>query len=106
MNNTLTIKGESDNVIGASTSGGAKVSTSYGGIIGAISGSSYVEIENVSVTTSDMKKDPKASFGGLVGKMNDGLLNVGDVTLISSNDSDLSSDADNVDGRGGLWDIW
>lgn len=102
MNNTLTIKGESDNVIGASTSGGANVSTSYGGIIGAISGSSYVEIENVSVTTSDMKKDPKASFGGLIGKMNDGLLNVGDVTLISSNDSDLSSDADNVDGRGGL----
>lgn len=102
MNNTLTIKGESDNVIGASTSGGANVSTSYGGIIGAISGSSYVEIENVSVTTSDMKKDPKASFGGLIGKMNDGLLNVGDVTLISSNDSDMSSDADNVDGRGGL----
>ena len=32
--------------------------------------------------------------------MKDGLLNVGDVTLISS--SDLSSDADNVDGRGGL----
>lgn len=102
MNNTLTIKGESGNVIGASTSGGANVNSSYGGIIGAISGSSYVEIENVSVTTSDMKKDPKASFGGLVGKMNDGLLNVGDVTLISSNDSDLSSDADNVDGRGGL----
>ena len=100
MNNTLTIKGESDNVIGASTSGGANVSTSYGGIIGAISGSSYVEIENVSATTADMKKDSKASFGGLVGKMNDGLLNVGNVTLISS--SDLSSDADNVDGRGGL----
>lgn len=100
MNNTLTIKGESDNVIGASTSGGAKVSTSYGGIIGAISGSSYVEIENVSATTADMKKDSKASFGGLVGKMNDGLLNVGNVTLISS--SDLSSDADNVDGLGGL----
>ena len=100
MNNTLTIKGESDNAIGTSTSGGENVSTSYGGIIGAISGSSYVEIENVSATTADMKKDPKASFGGLVGKMNDGLLNVGDVTLISS--SDLSSDADNVDGRGGL----
>ena len=100
MNNTLTIKGESDNVIGASTSGGAKVSISYGGIIGAISGSSYVEIENVSATTADMKKDSKASFGGLVGKMNDGLLNVGNVTLISS--SDLSSDADNVDGLGGL----
>ena len=94
------IKGESDNVIGASTSGGANVNSSYGGIIGAISGSSYVEIENVSATTADMKKDQKASFGGLVGKMNDGLLNVGDVTLISS--SDLSFDADNVDGRGGL----
>lgn len=100
MNNTLMIKGEPGNAIGASTSGGANVSTSYGGIIGAISVSSYVEIENVSATTADMKKDPKASFGGLVGKMNDGLLNVGDVTLISS--SDLSSDADNVDGRGGL----
>lgn len=100
MNNTLTIKGESGNAISASTSGGANVNSSYGGIIGAISGSSYVEIENVSATTADMKKDQKASFGGLVGKMNDGLLNVGDVTLISS--SDLSSDADNVDGRGGL----
>lgn len=102
MNNTLMIKGEPGNAIGASTSGGANVSTSYGGIIGAISVSSYVEIENVSATTADMKKDPKASFGGLVGKMNDGLLNVGNVTLISSNDSDLSSDADNVKGRGGL----
>lgn len=100
MNNTLTIKGESGNAISASTSGGANVNSSYGGIIGAISESSYVEIENVSATTADMKKDQKASFGGLVGKMNDGLLNVGDVTLISS--SDLSSDADNVDGRGGL----
>lgn len=100
MNNTLTIKGESGNAISASTLGGANVNSSYGGIIGAISGSSYVEIENVSATTADMKKDQKASFGGLVGKMNDGLLNVGDVTLISS--SDLSFDADNVDGRGGL----
>lgn len=100
MNNTLAIKGESGNAIGASTSGGANVSTSYGGIIGAISGSSYVEIENVSATTADMKTDKNASFGGLVGKMNDGLLNVGNVTLKSSND--LASDADNVDGRGGL----
>ena len=100
MNNTLMIKGESGNAISASTSGGANVNSSYGGIIGAISGSSYVELENVSATTADMKKDQTASFGGLVGKMNDGLLNVGDVTLISS--SDLSSDADNVDGRGGL----
>ena len=100
MNNTLTIKGESGNAISVSTSGGANVNSSYGGIIGVISGSSYVEIESVSAATADMKKDPKASFGGLVGKMNDGLLNVGDVKLISS--SDLSSDADNVDGRGGL----
>lgn len=100
MDNTLTIKGESDKAIDANTSGGANVNTSYGGIIGAISGSSYVEIENVSATTADIKKDSKASFGGLVGKMSDGLLNVGNVTLKSSND--LSSDADNVDGRGGL----
>lgn len=100
MNNTLTIKGESGNEIDVSTSGGANVSTSYGGIIGVISGSSYVELENVSATTADMKKAQTASFGGLVGKMNDGLLNVGNVALKSSND--LSSDADNVDGRGGL----
>ena len=100
MNNTLTVKGVLGNEIGASTSGGANVSTSYGGIIGVISGSSYVELENVSATTADMKKDQKASFGGLVGKINDGLLNVGNVALKSSND--LSSDADNVDGRGGL----
>lgn len=100
MNNKLTIKGESDKAIDVSTSSGANVNSSYGGIIGVISGNSYVEIENVSATTADMKKDQKASFGGLVGKMNDGLLNVGNVTLKSS--SDLSSDADNVDGRGGL----
>lgn len=100
MDSTLTIKGESDKALDANTSGGANVNTSYGGIIGAISGSSYVEIENVSATTADMKKDSKASFGGLVGKMSDGLLNAGNVTLKSSND--LSSDADNVDGRGGL----
>ena len=100
MDNTLTIKGESDKVIDASTSGGANVNTSYGGIIGAISGSSYVEIENVLATTADMKKAQNASFGGLVGKMSDGLLNVGNITLKSNND--LASDADNVDGRGGL----
>ena len=100
MNNTLAVKGESDKAIDASTSGGTNVNSFYGGIIGVISGNSYVEIENVSVTTADMKKDPKASFGGLVGKMNDGLFNVGNVTLKSNND--LASDADNVDGRGGL----
>ncbi len=100
MDNTLTIKGESDKVIDASTSGGTNVNSSYGGIIGVISENSYVEIENVSATTADMKNDQKASVGGLVGKMSDGLLNVGNVTLNSNND--LASDADNVDGRGGL----
>ena len=100
MNNTLAVKGVFGKAIDASTSGGANVSTSYGGIIGVISGNSYVEIENVSATTADMKKHPNASFGGMVGKMNDGLLNVGSVTLKSN--SDLSYDADNVDGRGGL----
>ena len=100
MDNTLTIKGEFDKAIDASTSGGVNVNSSYGGIIGVISEKSYVEIENVSATTADMKTDKNASFGGLIGKMNDGLLNVGNVTLKSS--SDLSSDADNVDGRGGL----
>ena len=100
MDNTLTIKGEFDKAIDASTSGGANVNSSYGGIIGSISGRSYVEIENVSATTADMKKAQTVSFGGLVGKINDGLLNVGNVTLISS--SDLSYDADNVEGRGGL----
>ena len=102
MANTLSIKGNSGSSIQAVSTGGTNISDSYGGIVGTISGSSYVEIENVSASTADMKKDPKASFGGLVGKMNDGLLNVGNVTLISSNDSDLSSDADNVEGRGGL----
>ena len=100
MDNTLTIKGEFDKAIDANTSGGANVNSSYGGIIGVISGNSYVEIENISATTADMKKDQNASFGGLVGKMSDGLLNVGNVTLKSNND--IASDADNVDGRGGL----
>lgn len=99
MKNTLTIEKTA-----IATTGGEKLNneSSYGGVIGEISDNSYVEIENVNASTSDMKSNGKASFGGLVGKMKDGLLNVGDVTLISSNDSDLSSDADNVDGRGGL----
>lgn len=99
MKNTLTIEKTA-----IATTGGEKLNdeSSYGGVIGEISGKSYVAIENVNASTSDMKSNGKASFGGLIGKMNDGLLNVGDVTLISSNDSDLSSDADNVDGRGGL----
>ncbi len=100
MANTLSIKGNSDSFIQAVSTGGTNISDSYGGIVGTISGSSYVEIENVSASTADMKKDSKASFGGLVGKMSDGLLNVGNVTLKSNND--IASDADNVDGRGGL----
>ena len=100
MANTLSIKGNQDSFIQAVSTGGTNISDSYGGIVGTISGSSYVEIENVSTSTADMKKDSKASFGGLVGKMSNGLLNVGNVALKSS--SDLSYDADNVDGRGGL----
>lgn len=99
MANTLSIKGNSDSFIQAVSTGGTNISDSYGGIVGTISGSSYVEIENVSASTADMKKDSKASFGGLVGKINGGLLNVGNVTLTTV-DHDLA--ADDVDGRGGL----
>lgn len=98
MANTLSITGNSGSPIQAASTGGTNTSDSYGGIIGTISGSSYVEIENVSAFTADMKKDSKASFGGLVGKINDGLLNVGNVTLTTT--EDLA--ADSVDGRGGL----
>ncbi|MFR5408930.1 MAG: hypothetical protein ACLTGY_09990, partial [Blautia faecis] len=51
MKNTLAIKGTSnaaDSDIRAVSTGGSKASTTYGGVIGAVSGSSYVEIENVS----------------------------------------------------------
>ena len=47
-----------------------------------------------------MSTNSKASFGGLVGKINDGLLNVGNVTLTTTGEYDLA--ADDVDGRGGL----
>ena len=100
MANTLSIKGDSGSPIQAASTGGTNTSDSYGGIIGTIFGSSYVEIENVSASTADMSTNPKASFGGLVGKINDGLLNVGNVTLTTTGDTDLA--ADNVDGRGGL----
>ena len=59
-----------------------------------------MEIENVSASTADMKKDSKASFGGLAGKIEDGLLNVGSVTLTTADSNDLA--ADEVEGRGGL----
>nr|WP_296047959.1 hypothetical protein [uncultured Blautia sp.] len=99
MANALSIKGNSGSSIQAVSTGGTNISDSYGGIVGTISESSYVEIENVSASTADMKKNSKASFGGLVGKINGGLLNVGNVTLTTV-DHDLA--ADDVDGRGGL----
>ena len=100
MENTLSIKGNSDSFIQAVSIGGTNISDSYGGIVGTISKSSYVEIENVSASTADMKKSSKASFGGLAGKINDGLLNVGNVTLTTTGAYDLADD--DVDGRGGL----
>ena len=100
MANTLSIKGNSGSSIQAVSTGGTNISGSYGGIVGTISESSYVEIENVSASTADMKKDSKASFGGLVGKIDGSLLNVGNVTLTIMENYDLA--ADDVDGRGGL----
>ena len=100
MANTLSIKGNSGSFIQAASTGGTNTSDSYGGIVGTISESSYVEIENVSASTADMKKNPNASFGGLAGKINDGLFNVGNVKLTTTEDYDLA--ADDVDGRGGL----
>lgn len=100
MANTLSIKGNSGSFIQAVSTGGTNTSDSYGGIVGTISESSYVEIENVSASTADMKKNPNASFGGLAGKINDGLFNVGNVKLTTTEDYALA--ADDVDGRGGL----
>ena len=100
MANTLSIKGNSGSLIQAVSTGGTNISGSYGGIVGTISESSYVEIENVSASTADMEKNSKASFGGLVGKIDGSLLNVGNVTLTTTEDHDLA--ADDVDGRGGL----
>lgn len=113
MKNTLAIKGTSnaaDSDIRAVSTGGSKASTTYGGVIGAVSGSSYVEIENVSASTADMKNSTTTSVGGLVGKLNDGFLNVGNVTLATAAGNDLGStnpkmpanDTDQVEGHGGL----
>ncbi len=112
MKNTLAIKGDSNtdgSFIAAVTTGGSKANTTYGGVIGAVSGSSYVEIENVSASIADMKNSDKTSVGGLVGKMNDGFLNVGSVKLATTGDNDLGkadeknkTGADNVEGHGGL----
>lgn len=113
MKNTLAIKGTSnaaDSEIRAVSTGGSKASTTYGGVIGAVSGSSYVKIENVSASTADMKNSNATSVGGLVGKLNDGFLNVGNVTLATAAGNDLgstnpkvpSNDTDQVEGHGGL----
>ena len=113
MKNTLAIKGTSSSDgsdIKAVSTGGSKANTTYGGVIGAVSGSSYVEIENVSASTADMKNSNSTSVGGLVGKLNDGFLNVGNVTLATAANNDLGStdakvpanDTDQVEGHGGL----
>lgn len=113
MKNTLAIKGsssEAGSFIQVASTGGAKAGTTYGGVIGAVSGSSYVEIENVSASIADMKNSTTTSVGGLVGKLNDGLLNVGSVTLTTTGGNDLGSadaknpskDTDQVEGHGGL----
>ena len=56
-----------------------------------------------------MKNSNKISVGGLVGKMNDGFLNVGSVKLATTDGNDLGKadeknapGADNVEGHGGL----
>lgn len=103
MKNTLKIEKTA-----IATTGGEKLNdeSSYGGVIGEISGKSYVAIENVYASTSNMKLNGKASFGGLVGKMNDGFLNVGNVILKTAEGFDLAGDSKNtandVEGRGGL----
>lgn len=113
MRNTLAIKGTSNSAgsdIRAVSTGGSKANTTYGGVIGAVSGSSYVEIENVSASTADMKNSSTTSVGGLVGKLNDGFLNAGNVTLATADGNDLgstdakvpSNDTDQVEGHGGL----
>ena len=96
---SLAIKGEGTPFIHVVSAGGSKASSSYGGVIGEVSEKSYVEIENVSVSTADMNSSANTRFGGLVGTVNDGLLNVGSVTL-TTNDSDIA--VNSVDGRGGL----
>ena len=96
---SLAIKGEGAPFIHVVSAGGSKASSSYGGVIGEVSEKSYVEIENVSVSTADMNSSANTRFGGLVGTVNDGLLNVGNVTL-TTNGSDIA--VNSVDGRGGL----
>ena len=99
LTGSLAIKGEDNSPIHIASAGGSKAGSSYGGVIGEVSENSYVEIENVSVSTADMNSSANTRFGGLVGTVNDGLLNVGSVTL-TTNDNDIA--VNSVDGRGGL----
>ena len=94
---SLAIKGEDNSLIHIASAGGSKAGFSYGGVIGEVSKNSYVEIENVFVSTADMNSSANTRFGGLVGTVNDGLLNVGSVTL-TTNDSDIA--VNSVDGTG------
>ena len=56
----------------------------------------------MSASTADMKNSNTTSVGGLVGKLNDGFLNVGNVTITTADDNDLANEADQVEGHGGL----
>lgn len=105
MKNTLAIKGTSNAAssdIKAVSTGGSKANTTYGGVIGAVSGSSYVEIENVSASIADMKNSNTTSVGGLVGKLNDGFLNVGNVTLTTADGKIIAYRSRSGGGHGGL----
>lgn len=66
-----------------SSKGGEKA-TDYGGIIGKVSGSSYVEIKNVTLATPEMTSTSTSNFGGLIGEMENGMLNIGSVALSGS----------------------
>ena len=100
MENMLAVKGGSPDLFPVVSSGGEHITGAYGGVIGQVSGSSYVEIEAISAVTAGMNSSSTACFGGLVGRMKDGLLNMGSVKLLTVADNDLA--ADNVEGRGGL----
>lgn len=85
------------NSINMITSTGGEKTTVYGGVIGVINGNSFVDLNNVSVATSDMP----SYYGGVVGRMTNGaFLNAGNVTVKTSNTYDLQKDG--MNGRGGI----
>lgn len=90
--NTLSIAGTADKTI---RSTGGNNATTYGGVIGAVSGSSYVKVEDVTASTNGMC----TAYGGVIGKAEgNSLLNIGTVKL--SSESDMA--ADGVTGHGGI----